>query len=298
MNIRKMHIVIGTRGSKLALYNTKKVINAIKNVYKKNISISIKVIKSYGDIDNRNLQDMQERGIFTKALEEELLKDKIDIAIHSFKDLPTDLTPGLFVIGTLTRENVFDIVITKNGEKLSELPPASFIGTGSIRRIFQLENYFRNKQFTFKNIRGNIDTRIKKVLNGKYNAIVISGSAIPILNDVKYEKLDYDIMLPAPAQSAICFQIKNDNKKLNELLHSISDKKSFFECQIEREVLKIFGGGCFNKIACRYFYDNKLLKIRFQKENNNVKDLTLTVENIHDLYRQLKIHFDRPIGIN
>ncbi len=279
-----MQIVVGTRGSKLALYNTQRFINKVREIFE-DIVIEIKIVKTEGDVDKRNIIDFQSVGIFTKALEEELIKGNIDIAIHSFKDLPLNCNPELKIAGVLKRENVFDIIISKNNKGLWELDDKSIIGTSSQRRIFQLEYCAKGKAFVYKHIRGNIDTRCEKVKNGEYDAIIISGASIPILNSVSFRKLDYDIMLTAPAQSAICCQVRKKDKRLLELTKSICDEESFEECKMERQVLKILGGGCFNRVAARCFFKNKLLKVRFQKENSEVKNLSLTVNRIEDIDR-------------
>lgn len=281
-----MLLIVGTRGSKLALYNSQKFINKVKSLYK-DISIEVKIIKAQGDIDKRNIVDFQTVGIFTRTLEDELIKGNIDVAIHSFKDLPLNHNPELEIGGVLERENIYDIAITKDNKKLMNLSAGAVIGTSSQRRIFQLEYITKDKGFIFKDIRGNVDTRYNKVKNGEYDAIIISGASIPILKGISFEKLEYDIMLPAPAQSAICFQLRKKDGELIKILKKLCDEKSFVECKIEREVLKVLGGGCFNRVACRYFFDTKLLRVRFQKDVGEVKDLSLYINKLEDIYKFL-----------
>lgn len=281
-----MQIIVGTRGSKLALYNAIRFINKLREV-SKNITVEMKIVKTQGDVDKRNIIDFQSVGIFTKALEEELVNGTIDIAVHSFKDLPLNCNPELEIAGVLKRENVFDIIITKNNIKLSDLKNESIIGTSSQRRIFQLEYFGEGKGFIYKNIRGNIDTRCNKVRRGEYDAIIISGASIPILNAISFEQLRYDIMLTAPAQSAVCYQLRKKDKKLLQLIKGVCDEESFVECKMEREVLRILGGGCFNKVAARYFFSDKLLRVRFQKEGYEVKDLSFSVDRVEDITKFL-----------
>lgn len=282
-----MQLIVGTRGSKLALYNTYRFVKKVCAMFKE-ISVEVRIIKTEGDVDKRNIVDFQSVGVFTRALEDELTKGNIDIAVHSFKDLPLDCSPELDIVGVLERENVYDIAITKSNKKLLELGYGSVIGTSSQRRIFQLEYLYKSRGFIYKSIRGNIDTRCRRVREEEYDAIIISGASIPILNGVVFEKLEYDVMLPAPAQSAVSYQLRKKDVNLIQLMKKVCDEKAFFECKMEREVLRVLGGGCFNKVASRYFFDDKLLMVRFQKESGEVKNLSLKIDRIEKVAKFLK----------
>jgi hydroxymethylbilane synthase len=208
-------------------------------------SIEIKIIKTSGDIfQNKRISDIGGKGVFCKQIEEELLNLKIDLAVHSLKDLPTQMTEGLCVNAVVKRNDPRDAFLSYSSKSLNELKPQSKIGTSSYRREAQL-NLLRN-DIEIVAMRGNIDTRISKLKNKEFDAIVLSLAGVQMLNlksEVK-EIFTTKQMLPAIGQGAIALQCKKGDKETLEILKSINDKETFYCIQAERALLEAIGGDC------------------------------------------------------
>ena len=213
----KKKFIIGSRGSKLSLAYSNHVKNLLikSNSQFDENSIDIKIIKTSGDIfQNKRISDIGGKGVFCKQIEEELLESKIDLAVHSLKDLPTKMTEGLCVNAVVKRNDPRDAFLSYSNKSFKDLKPQSKIGTSSFRRHAQL-NLLRN-DLEIITMRGNIDTRIKKLKNKEYDAIVLSLAGIQMLNltnQVK-EVFTTEQMLPAIGQGVIALQCKKDDKKL------------------------------------------------------------------------------------
>ena len=244
-NIKKF--TIGSRGSKLSLAYS----NYVKRLLMKSNSkfddslIEIKIIKTSGDIfQNKRIADIGGKGVFCKQIEEELLDLKIDLAVHSLKDLPTQATDGLCVNAVVKRNDPRDAFLSFENKSFKELKPKSKIGTSSFRRKAQL-NLLRN-DIEVVTMRGNIDTRISKLRNHKFDAIVLSLAGIKMLNlenEVK-EIFTTEQMLPAIGQGAIALQCREDDKKTLNILEKINDQETYCCIQSERALLKAIGGDC------------------------------------------------------
>ncbi len=234
-------IVVGTRGSKLALTQTEMVVNSLRNLFPE-IFFEIKIIKTKGDVFKKSLKSSPERGLFTKEIEKALLYKKIDMAVHSFKDMEVDEMEGLMIGAIPEREDMRDVLITKDEKKFSELKEGAIIGTGSPRRISQLERF----GFKFKDIRGNVDTRLKKLYDGEYDGIVLALSGLKRLGMIQFEKfaLPLDVMIPSPGQGALSIEIREEDAFLKDLLDRINHKESEIGAKFEKEFLKKMGGGC------------------------------------------------------
>ena len=243
----KKKFIIGSRGSKLSLAYS----NHVKNLLIKSSSqfdensIEIKVIKTSGDIfKNKKISEIGGKGVFCKQIEEELLNSKIDMAVHSLKDLPTKMTDGLCVDSVVKRNDPRDVFISCSGKSFNELEPKSKIGTSSFRRKAQL-NLLRN-DLEIIEMRGNIDTRIKKLKNQEFDAIVLSLAGVQMLNldsQVK-EVFSIDQMLPALGQGAIALQCNKNDKKTLNILKEVNDRETFYCIQAERALLQAIGGDC------------------------------------------------------
>ena len=238
-------IIIGTRGSKLALIyaqNAKKEI--IQNTDLNDEDIIIKEIITKGDqVQDVRLSDVGGKGLFSTNIEKELLDKKIDIAVHALKDMPAIETDGLRTDAFLKRNDPREILITKEKIKLKELKVDAIIGTSSYRREFQIKNI--RKDLNCKLIRGNVDTRIKKLNDGLYEAIILSYAGIKSLSieDKITEVFSTEEMIPSAGQGIISIQCRNDDEIIS-VLDKINDQDTYLRAHAERNVLKVLEGDC------------------------------------------------------
>jgi hydroxymethylbilane synthase len=243
----KKKIIIGSRGSKLSLAYSLHVKNLLikSNSQFDNNSIEIKTIKTSGDVfKNKKISEIGGKGVFSKQIEEELLDSKIDLAVHSLKDLPTKMTDGLCVNAVVQRNDPRDAFLSYSSKTFKELKPNSKIGTSSFRRQAQL-NLLRS-DIEIVAMRGNIDTRIGKLKNGEFDGIILSLAGIKMLNlenEVK-EVFTTEQMLPAIGQGVIALQCKKDDKKILDTIKMINDKETYHCIKAERALLEAIGGDC------------------------------------------------------
>ena len=270
----KKKFVIGSRGSKLSLAYS----NHVKSLLIKYNSqfndslVEIKIIKTSGDIfQNKRISDIGGKGVFCKQIEEELLDSKIDLAVHSLKDLPTQMTGGLCVNAVIKRNDPRDAFLSYSGKSFYDLKPQSKIGTSSFRRHAQLK-LLRN-DLDIVTMRGNIDTRIKKLKNKEYDAIVLSLAGIQMLNLLKQVKEVFTIkqMLPAIGQGVIALQCKEDDQKTLNILKAINDKETYYCIQAERALLEAIGGDCDTAIGGLAKLSNKKIFLKSELFSNDGK---------------------------
>ncbi len=236
-------ITIGSRGSKLALIYAERVKKEIQKFYKDHIEI--KTIVTSGDKNQKDrLSDLGGKGLFSKNIEIELLENKIDLAVHALKDMPSLETKGLLTDCFLKRNDPNEILISKNNIKFNKLKSSSVVGTSSFRREFQLKN--KRADLNFKLIRGNVDTRIKKLNEGKYDAIILSKAGIKSLNLMDYitEEFSTDDIIPSVGQGAIAIQCRSSDNDMIKFLKKINHMETHICVTAEREVLKILEGDC------------------------------------------------------
>lgn len=258
-----MKYYIGTRGSKLALVQTNWVIDRLKSAYPKD-SFEAVVINTTGDMDqSRQLDQIGSKGIFVKEIEEELLEGKIQLAVHSMKDMPDEPAQGLVFARTWQREDPRDVLVLKNAKSLDELPKGAVIGTGSKRRKYQLLKL--RPDLNVVGLRGNIDTRLRKLYSGEpchMDGIVLAAAGIRRIGRESEitEYLSPDEMIPAPAQGALALELREDNRELLEMLNALSDEATNQCVCIERYFLKKIGGNCHLPVAayCRRTEDGGL----------------------------------------
>jgi hydroxymethylbilane synthase len=240
-----MKLVVGTRGSNLALVQTNWVVDQLK---KENpgVEFEVKIIKTKGDlIKDLPLDKIGDKGLFVKEIEKSLLDGEIDMAVHSMKDMPSYLPEGLKFAHSPKREDPRDALIFKAGYKsLDDLPQGARIGTGSKRRKYQLLKHRPDLEIV--PIRGNIETRIKKIETEKLDGVVLAASGLRRagLDD----KIDYyiptDIMLPAPAQGILALEIREDDKETEKIIDSIKDDITKIQIDAERGFLIGVNGSC------------------------------------------------------
>ncbi len=246
--MHRNNIIIGTRGSELALWQA----NYIKNkLWDQGISSELKIIKTQGDkVQELSFDKMEGKGFFTKELEEALLQKNIDMAVHSHKDLPTTIPVGLCVAAVSEREDPSEIILIRkeafDEKMLWNLKFGARVGTSSARRKSQLRA-FRN-DIQIHDLRGNIATRIQKLKSGLYDAIMMASAGITRLqlnlDEFEIEKLSPKHFVPAPAQGVLALEIREDDHQLKELLQKINNSEVALKSGIERKVLHLFEGGC------------------------------------------------------
>ena len=303
-------IIIGTRGSILALAQAEKVKEMLIKKYdelrgmenfceiegfekKSPLEIELKVIVTKGDKDLRDFTKIKgttQKDLFVKEIEKEMLENKIDLAVHSLKDMPQNTPEGLLNACFPMREDNRDVLVSKNGKKLKELDKNSVIGTGSIRREKELLN-LRN-DVKIKAIRGNIHTRLKKLDDGEYDAIVLAAAGLKRvgLENRITEYFDTDSFMPAPGQGILCIQCRENDNKIRHLLKIINDDEVTIMCKAEREFSKIFDGGCHTPIGCSSVIEGNMLKLKGMFNDNGIrifKEIEGNSENPKEIAQKL-----------
>ena len=238
--------IIGSRGSKLALIYAQNAKNKIiQNTNLNENDVVIKEITTKGDqVQDIRLSEVGGKGLFSTNIEKELQDKKIDIAVHALKDMPAIETDGLRTNTFLKRNDPREILITKDKKKLKELKSDSVIGTSSYRREFQIKQI--RSDVNCKLIRGNVDTRIKKLNEGLYDAIILSYAGIQSLTieDKITEVFSTEEIIPSAGQGIISLQCRNDDEEVISVLDKINDQETFQRAHAERNVLKVLEGDC------------------------------------------------------
>jgi hydroxymethylbilane synthase len=245
--MKNRKIIIGSRGSKLALIYAKKARQKILS-YAKNFGIeevAIKEIVTTGDqVQDKRLSEVGGKGLFSKTIEVELLDQKIDIAVHALKDMPFEQTKGLLTNCFLERNDPREVLISRDNKHLKDLSPNSIIGTSSFRREFQIKK-IRN-DLDCKLIRGNVDTRIRKLNKNQYDAIILSYAGINSLelNHNISQTFSTSEIIPCAGQGVIALQCRDNDEELIELLKSANHQSTHNIIKAEKNVLKILEGDC------------------------------------------------------
>ena len=240
-------IIIGTRGSKLALIYAnivKKKLFELQNKYNFE-DVLVQKIKTDGDnIQDGRLSDMGGKGLFSKKIEEHLIENKIDLAVHALKDMPSLETKGLLTECYLKRNDPREVLITKNNKTLEKQKKGAIIGTSSLRREFQVKRKINN--FNFKLIRGNVDTRIKKLKDGLYDGIILSLIGLKFLGLEKNISQIFSTsdMIPSVGQGVIAVQCREDDLEIRNILENLNHDETKKCVNTERNILKILEGDC------------------------------------------------------
>lgn len=237
-------IRIGTRGSRLALWQAAYIENLLKQACE-DIILERIIIKTEGDRDKQSsLTQIGGQGVFTKAIEEALMENQIDVAIHSLKDLPSAMTEGLYLAAVPERGPVEDVLVTEEGISLNELEENATIATGSIRRCSQLLNL--RPDLNIKDLRGNIETRLNKLLEQNLDGIIMAHAALVRLelNHVRYYAFSVNDMVPGVGQGAVGVQTRIDDEATNKIVKLISHQETFDAVTAERAFLNELDSGC------------------------------------------------------
>ncbi|MAW97849.1 MAG: hydroxymethylbilane synthase [Alphaproteobacteria bacterium] len=258
-------ITVGSRESPLAKAQVKVFLDVLSNKF--GVSslkfIKSKFLKTSGDIFlNKNISEVGNKGLFTKEIDEAQLRSEIDIAVHSLKDLPTVLPKGLFIGGVLKRERPNDVIFSLKKYDIKKSSKKIILGTSSIRRKIQLMHL--NKNLDVLEIRGNVGTRIKKVIDGIFDGVILAEAGLRRLNITKnYKSIDIRNIIPAVGQGVIALVIKK-NKYTETLIDQINHKSTFIESDCERQFLRALDGSCKTPIGA-------IAKI--VKRNNNKRQI-------------------------
>ncbi len=238
---------LGTRGSPLALIQTDEAVRALAHA---GVPASAVVCQSQGDRDRQSaLAVIGGQGVFVREIEEALTEGRVDVAVHSAKDVPTTLLPGAVLAAYLPRQDVRDVLVTRTGIPLAALPAGARMGSSSRRRVAQVRAL--RPDLVFDAIRGNVETRLRKVHDGEFDATVLAAAGLARLQrmDAASEVFTIDQMLPAPGQGAIVLQARADDAETLDLLRRITHEPTALAVRAERAFLAAFGAGCVLPIA-------------------------------------------------
>lgn len=278
-----MNIKIGTRKSKLALAQTNMVVNEIKK-YFPSINIEVVHFTTKGDkVLNKPLINIGGKGVFVTEIEDALLNKEIDLAVHSAKDLPLKLQDNLTISAVLKRGNYRDILVTVKGKKI-DFSREIIIGTGSNRRKLAFKNLYPNA--TFKDIRGNVDTRLNKLYNGEYDGIILAMAGLErldLLSDSRFTftPFDYKEFVPAPCQGIIAIESRNND--LTEILSKINHKDTFYSFQTERHILNILNADCGMPLGAYSFVENNKINAVYTSDSKEIITKSDLIENRFNL---------------
>lgn len=274
-----MNIKIGTRKSKLALAQTNMVVNEIKK-YFPSINIEVVHFTTKGDkVLNKPLINIGGKGVFVTEIEDALLNKEIDLAVHSAKDLPLKLQDNLTISSVLKRGNYRDILVTVKGKEI-DFSKEIIIGTGSNRRKLAFKNLYPNA--TFKDIRGNVDTRLNKLYNGEYDGIILAMAGLERLDLLSesrftFTPFDYKAFVPAPCQGIIAIESRNND--LTEILSKINHKDTFYSFQTERHILNILNADCGMPLGAYSFVENNKINVVYTSDSKEIITKSDLIEN-------------------
>lgn len=274
-----MNIKIGTRKSKLALAQTNMVVNEIKK-YFPSINIEVVHFTTKGDkVLNKPLINIGGKGVFVTEIEDALLNKEIDLAVHSAKDLPLQLQDNLTISSVLKRGNYRDTLVTVKGKEI-DFSREIIIGTVSNRRKLAFKNLYPNA--TFKDIRGNVDTRLNKLYNGEYDGIILAMAGLErldLLSDSRFTftPFEYKDFVPAPCQGIIAIESRNND--LTEILSKINHKDTFYSFQTERHILNILNADCGMPLGAYSFVESNKINVVYTSDSKEIITKSDLIEN-------------------
>ena len=233
---------IGSRGSQLALWQANHIGELLRG---QGHEVEIEVIKTTGDkITDVALAQVGTKGMFTKEIEEALAEGRVDLAVHSLKDLPTEVLAGFEIAAITERENPYDVLCSSRYKSIAELPCRARVGTSSLRRLAQLKAL--RPDLEIEPLRGNVDTRLRKLVSGDYDAIILAAAGLKRLGKTEFVRqvIPVETMCPAAGQGALAIEIRAGDATTTERVSFLDDKNARTSTTCERALLKKLGGGC------------------------------------------------------
>ena len=286
--MKNLKIRIGTRKSKLAVAQTKMAADKIHSAYPE-VETEIVYISTKGDaVLDKPIADIGGRGVFVSEIEQALSDNTIDIAVHSAKDLPIELADGLEISAVLERGNYRDVLAVRKGTVIGKADSCK-IGTGSIRRRVNFKNLYPNAEFA--DIRGNVDTRLKKLQNGEYDGIILAAAGLERLGltddeSFDFKPFDYTEFLPAPCQGIIAIESrKNDFTK--EIMENIRDKNTFYSFETERLIAKKLNADCGMPLGAYSFVKDRRITVALSTDGITRVEKTADFKNRLTLAKEL-----------
>lgn len=273
---RRIKIMVGTRGSELALRQTGLVVDALQARWS-DLKFEIKIIKTHGDDKKTAIADVRagRKGLFTSAIERSLVQKRIDLAVHSAKDLPSRLAPRTEIAAVLPRGAVDDVLVATTPGDLESLPNDGIVATGSVRRKHQLR--WKRPDLEIVDLRGNVPTRLRKLATDRWHAIILANAGLQRLGlnaerpQVEFEShkfftalLSPEIFVPAGGQGVVAMQIRSDNQQLREMLEPINDFDTRLSLRAEREFLRLLEADCNQPVGVLATIEGSTMKIRGQ----------------------------------
>jgi len=273
---RRIKIVVGTRGSQLALIQAEQVAQALEARWA-DLKVEIKILKTRGDDEKTAVADVRagRKGLFTGAIERALLENQIELAIHSAKDLPSMLAPKTEIAAVLSRARVNDVLVATTPCDLNSLAPDGIVATGSVRRQHQLR--WKRPDIEIVDLRGNVPTRLQKLATDRWHAIILAQAGLERLGLNKNEqRIDFEgneffatllppeVFLPAGGQGVIALQIRSDDEQLRDLVDAINDFDTRLALRAEREFLRLLQADCNQPVGVLATVDGSTMKIRGQ----------------------------------
>ena len=272
---RRIKVVVGTRGSQLAVIQTEQVLQALEERWA-DLKCEMKIIKTRGDEEKTAISDIRagRKGLFTGAIESALLTAEIDLAVHSAKDLPSTLSPGTDIAAVLPRAAVDDVLVATTQCDLNSLPPDGIIATGSVRRKHQLR--WKRPDLEIVDLSGNVPTRLRKLASDRWHAIVLAHAGLERLGlnpkgAIEFEGKEFftallprEIFLPAGGQGIIAMQIRSEDEQLRDLVEAINHFDTRLALRAEREFLRLLNADCNQPVGVLAAVDGTVLKMRAQ----------------------------------
>lgn len=283
-------IRLGTRGSQLAMWQSKWVAGELE---KQGCRVELIKIQTTGDVQTGPLAQIGGQGLFTKRLQQALLDDEIDLAVHSLKDLPTQTDPRLTIAAVPPRESPFDALVSNHARSLSDLPSGAVVGTGSVRRIAQLRHI--RSDLEIRDIRGNIDTRLAKLDAGEFDAIVLASAGLLRLSLA--DRIAYQFalseMAPAVGQGALGLEIRARDETTRQWLEPLNDPYTLSRITAERSLLQTLEAGCLAPVAAWTSIENEDLSLTGYVLSVDGKE---KIESQHSVPKRQSKELGRQVG--
>lgn len=295
-----MKLRIGTRGSRLALWQANFVKSALLSKIP-SLEIAVVKIRTTGDKNTGdNLSEIGGKGVFVKEIEEALLDNRIDIAVHSLKDVPSFLPEGLLIASVLKRHNPYDAFISASGKKIDELSPKSVVATGSERRKFQLLDIYPDLKVV--PIRGNVDTRLKKLQTMNLDGLILAAAGLQRLGLDSHitQIFEPDRMVPSPCQGIIGIECREGDNEILDCLDKIKDSNTSVCAAVERTFLQTFGGDCTVPVGCYSFIDGDQISassVFIDVKRNKIykKNIRTDLENYDKLGSEMALELKNKV---